>query len=1187
MNRYLITKKWSLLGLVFVAGTLYAQSNSENYVYSKTYLADPTTTNAKTSETVTYFDGLGRAKQIVSIKATPSGKDMVTPVTYDGFGRQTKNILPTPINTLNGNIHSGVTNENTANSYYGVSNAYSEKELEKSPLDRVLQQANPGDAWKLGAGHTQTFTYGTNAANEVIKFVTTTSTSTVSNVTTISTALPVGSLGFYGQGRFYKNTITDEDGNPVTQFTNGRGQTILIRRTDGTQNIDTYYVYNDYGQKAFVIPPKAVKQIVQNANKVTADILNELCYQYRYDGQGREVEKKLPGKGWELTIYDKQDRAVLYQDAVLGTVNNNFGSKGWIFTKYDEFDRVVYTGFLSSSATRQSLQNTLNTLATNASNNEKRTSTFFNQQGIDIYYDKLAYPTANFVVLSVNYYDSYPRDAPAVIPEKILDQYVLLATFGTSNTTSTKSLKTASYLKNIEDDKWTKTYHYYDFKGRQIATKTTNHLEGYTNKEFKLDFSGLATESYTYHKRTPTDTEVKIKESFIYDNGKRILKQYHQVDNLAEELLAENTYNDLGQLTKKKTGNTTGIPLQSIDYTYNIRGWLTSINNPNNQQSFTGKLFGLQIKYDNPTNALAGIAKFNGNISQTDWKTTNDGVLRRYTYGYDKLDRLASATYAKPGSTVENTMAYDEWAWYDENGNIRHIDRYGGMDGNQAQMIDELEYEYVGNRLVKAFDNIPNPSGYPSGGNDISYDLNGNMIDHKDKNINKIIYNYLNLPINVDMVQGGGFGIPGEGNRIGFKYKADGVKVEKNTDYVNPYSTDITNTNYLDGFQYERRYTKVSTSQTATDSGYLLQFFPTSEGYFDFQKKRYIYNYEDQVGNVRLSYYKNALGQAVIDKENNYYPFGLEHSGYNSGTSQLPTYRYGYNRKEKQNETGWNDYGGRMYNSDLGRWLSPDLLSEEFSDVSTYNYALNNPLRYKDPDGNAPEDAIDGDGCCQHLKGFALTMVDNVIGSNFRNTYASNSESYRNGVNNAHGASIALGAFMIIDGGANIGGGTAGLVASGTASATGVGTVPGGIGAAASGIAIAKGTAELAGAGYLLKNTINHMKSDNSKSNSGENAKSLIRSGRAGKQDRLKQLSEDPKLGKADKGWIKSEINQIKNGKRKTIRNPPGKDLAHERGREAAKGYSYEYSNLQNRKDHRNQHKYDNGGRKNKERPVN
>lgn len=92
--------------------------------------------------------------------------------------------------------------------------------------------------------------------------------------------------------------------------------------------------------------------------------------------------------------------------------------------------------------------------------------------------------------------------------------------------------------------------------------------------------------------------------------------------------------------------------------------------------------------------------------------------------------------------------------------------------------------------------------------------------------------------------------------------------------------------------------------------------------------------------------------------------------------------------------------------------------------------------------------------------------------------------------------------------------------------------------------------------------------------------------GRAGKQLRLRELADDPKLGKADRGWLKQEINAINNGNRKNIRNPPGKDLAHERGREAAKGYSYKHSNLQERKLHRLQHKYDNFGRSNKERPI-
>jgi RHS repeat-associated protein len=88
--------------------------------------------------------------------------------------------------------------------------------------------------------------------------------------------------------------------------------------------------------------------------------------------------------------------------------------------------------------------------------------------------------------------------------------------------------------------------------------------------------------------------------------------------------------------------------------------------------------------------------------------------------------------------------------------------------------------------------------------------------------------------------------------------------------------------------------------------------------------------------------------------------------------------------------------------------------------------------------------------------------------------------------------------------------------------------------------------------------------------------------GRSGRQAKLRELATDPKLGRADKGWINQEINSINRGQRKSIRNPPGKDLAHERGRESAKGYGYEYSNLQERNLHRLQHKYDNFGRKNK-----
>ncbi|TLX25400.1 RHS repeat-associated core domain-containing protein [Chryseobacterium indologenes] len=931
-------KKFLFLFIMAVYSQLSGQlSPTENYIQSIACLNEDCT---RKSEAVTYYDGLGRPKQIVNVKVTPTGKDLVIPITYDGFGRRTKEILPTPINTLNSAIHSGVTNESAANSFYGVSNAYAEKEFENSPLDRVLQQAHAGDSWKINSGHTQKMKYEANNANEVLKFVTNTQWVNGATSSAISLATDTNSEnGNYKAAQLYKTTITDEDGNPVIQFKNGRGQILLIRNTDGTQDIDTYYVYNEYNQKAFVIPPKAVKLIKNNGNIVTQDILDDLCYQYRYDGQDREVEKKLPGKGWQYIVYDKQDRPVLAQDAVLRTVNNNFNTRGWLFTKYDEFGRVVYTGFFANTATRQAMQSALNNMSANAGNNERRSRAPFNSQGIDIYYDKQGFPTGSMTVLTLNYYDTYPVEAPA-IPTTVLGQYTLPQTLDANNHASTNSLQVASYVKNIDDNNWTKTYTYYDSRARPVALKTVNHLGGYTNKEFKLDFTGLVEESYTYHKKTPNDTEVKVKERFVYDNQNRILKQYHQVDNLQEELLAENTYNEIGQQINKKTGNTTGTPLQSIDYTYNIRGWLTSINNPNNPASFNNKLFGFELKYDNPASPAFATAKYNGSISEFDWKTANGNTLRRYGYKYDKLDRLTDASYLEPLATVPVTNGYGEFLTYDENGNIQTLKRYQSYN-NTAMLIDDLVYSnYKGNQLINVTDNSSNNLGYPIGGNTIAYDLNGNMINHVDKGITNISYNYLNLPKDVLFSQ--------NNSNIKLYYRADGVKLKKAFTYLNPRSGFILteDTDYLDGFQYF--------GQGSSNS---LQFFPTSEGYYDYEKKRYVYNYSDIWGNVRLAYY-NSNNTATIDREMNYYPFGLEYQGYNGTNTQTPNYTYGFQGQERQKETGWGSFKWRNNIPELGRFFNIDPLAEK--------YTYNSPFAFQ-------ENKI---GLGRELEGLEMTSFD-------------------------------------------------------------------------------------------------------------------------------------------------------------------------------------------------------------------
>lgn len=887
---------------------------NENYIYTREYLVPTTTSDGslKQIQRIQFFDGLGRPKQTVSIKSTSSGKDLVTHIPYDNFGRQVDNWLPVPMASQNGNIHANV--ESSTNTYYqsnGINDTYPylHKNVENSPLDRILSQKNPGGDWQ---NKPVTYTYDANVDGEVKKYATTTIWENGATKSDINLS------GNYSVGQLYKNSVKDEDGHETIEFKNAQGQTILIRKVlSPTENADTYYVYNEYNQLAFVIPPKASVEVLSTT------LLDHLCYEYRYDGKNRLVEKKLPGKGWEQMVYNKKDQIILSRDTNLKNGIPNFiENEAWVFTKYDKFGRVVYTGISRDGTSRQNIQNYVDDQPVVGSYETRGGSLTLN--GMTIEYSNSSYPTNLSKLLSVNYYDTYPQGAPS-FPTQILGQNVL--TQDPQNMISTKSMATASYVKNIEDDNWTKSYTYYDSKGRIIGGHTINHLGGYTKTESFLKFSGKPDYTYTYHKRSANDSEVSIKENFEYDHQERLVRHWSQVNGGTQELLAENLYNDLGQIQTKNVGNTTGNPLQSINYNYNIRGWLSKINDP---ASLGNRLFAYELRYNNPNNQFSGTAKYNGNISQVSWITQNDSVLRNYSYDYDPLNRLKEGRFWDAMNLEREE--YFEQLTYDLNGNIKTLLRRGRQfPGYTApEVMDDLEYQYENNGLSNKLSYLKEIgtgnaiNGYPlSSGNTggtIPYDLNGNMTSQADKGISSIVYNYLNLPNQILSVQG----------NTSYTYRADGVKIKK---VIGAKTTD-----YVDGFQYENN---------------LLKFIPTTEGYYNFENNKYIYNYVDHLGNVRLSYTNNGSGAEILE-ENNYYPFGLKHEGYNQLTGN-PTYQYKYNGKELQ-ENGMYDYGARFYMPDIGRWGVVDPLAEVNRAWSPYRYAYNNPLRFIDPDGRLEGD---------------------------------------------------------------------------------------------------------------------------------------------------------------------------------------------------------------------------------------
>jgi len=973
-------KKISLLiyGLLCLGGNGFGQTLTENYVLSTTYLNENKT---KKLQSVQYVDGLGRAKQSIAIKANPAGKDFVIPVEYDNYGRKAKNYLPMPVNSQNGNmqpIDGDDVNSYYENIYGDVPNAYSETVFDNSPLNRVKESAFPGGDWRKAPPNQKTpaktvkYDYDSNStADGVIKKY-------------ISPTITPSS---YSNNELYRFKTTDEDGNVKYSFQDKRGHIILERRINiklednSEEKIDTYYVYNQYDQLTYIIPPLAAAKTI-----LTPGDERDLCYKYIYDQKNRLIEKKLPGKNEEYMVYDKQDRLIFYQDGKLATINNTFGAKGWLFTKYDQFNRVVYTGFVASNDVRSVVQNLVDTSA-NINNNESRITTPVNYTGLDLYYSNNAFPTTITKLLSVNYYDTYPVGTPS-ITSPVLGQPILGQDAQASNI-SIKGFPTASFVKNIEDDKWTKSYNWYDTRGRSIVTQTNNHLSGFTKTESELDFAGLLKKTITKHSRNNfTTAMVTVEETFTYNPQNYLTKYEHEVVGRSpKETLAEYTYNDLGQVIEKKVGGT-GVPLQTVNFNYNVRGWLTDINDIGTVETTDADdLFAYRIRYTEtqglevPNLSYSSYKvkpRYNGNIAEVDWYVKGEITSAnpyRYGYVYDGLDRLKAGFYQNPQgrSRGDNHEIIEE---YDLNGNIKRLKRFAKKSKSIIPAkIDDLVYTYSGNKVIKIDDNplgIPNPSGYEGGGGLIQYDVNGNMTVMPDKGITDISYNFLNLPVSVSQ----------RGNETLYSYRADGSKFKREFTLNNAEGSNKTTTEYFGGFHYTpssaiamgRALEETDESTVAVktagqeeifqdsriDTGNAvpqpqlimsLSFFPTSEGFYDYRNKQYIYQYKDQVGNIRLSYAKNATTNEIdIVDRNDYYPFGMSFYQGSEFSAVGSPLNYKFGGKELQ-ESGFYDFGARNYMPDVGRWFGADPLAELAPDLSPYRYAFNNPISFTDRTG--------------------------------------------------------------------------------------------------------------------------------------------------------------------------------------------------------------------------------------------
>ncbi len=422
----------------------------------------------------------------------------------------------------------------------------------------------------------------------------------------------------------------------------------------------------------------------------------------------------------------------------------------------------------------------------------------------------------------------------------------------------------------------------------------------------------------------------------------------HQMNSQPAETIVYNIYNELGQLERKgmdvtSPSDTSPQALQIVDYTYNIRGWLTKINSATLSG---GDLFGMELIYNDGLSALGGTAKFNGNISAIKWQVSGDNQ-RNYGFQYDGLNRITKADYAEGSSYNVNDDRYNVMGanWnpisYDKNGNILSLWRKGENSGTSTFTygdIDQLSYSYTGNQLTAVNDaisdigNLDFKDGNSTGSNEYAYDSNGNMTCDDNKGITSITYNEFNLPTEINL---------GSGKIIKYFYNAEGVKLKKEV-YTN--TSSLTGGNVYQGsFVYDKDNS--SLEYALFDEGRLVE----SSGTYKYQ-----YFLKDHLGNTRVTFEDaNDDNTPEIIQQDHYYPYGMNFAGVSSGVSANPKNFYKYNGKELQEDHGlnWYDYGARFYDPQLGRWHAIDPLAEKYSSFSPYHYAYNNPLLFIDPNG--------------------------------------------------------------------------------------------------------------------------------------------------------------------------------------------------------------------------------------------
>ena len=633
MKRFIV-----LLISMIAACTVSAQVSTQNYICSRKMLNN---TGSSHVDDISYFDGLGRPFQSVNktVQNNVTKQRLATLLEYDYYGRETNMWLPTSVMADYVEVN---TFRNTAvgSSGYNDSYPYSQSIYEASPLNRPLQQYGAGKLWHSNNRAVRTeYLVNASDSDRACKFYTV-------NGTSLS-----GGTEFYAANLLNVIKTTDEGNNVSYTFTDKLGRIVLTRQMNGTEAHDTYYVYNDKGNLCFVLQPMY---------QTTADI--ELyAFEYKYDGHGNCIWKKLPGAEYIEYVYDNYDRMTYSQDG------NQRKNNRWMYYQYDAMGRPSGQGECTEK---------------NRDSNPV--------QHIRSYYD-------GYYILSQSGFNN---------PD-----------FPKGNTSYIKGRLAGSIISVLGSGSKIYIAYFYDIKGRVMQETRSNLLGGHDVTITTYTFTDKPATVTHIHTASGKNTWIEVY-TYSYDHADRISKVQHTLGGTTITLY-DATYDDLGRLkTKSLHGSTTN----KLTYTYNLRGWLTGITGTRLTQNlyyntgvgtakYNGSISSMTWKAGNESTVRGykftydGLDRLlNGTYGEGEQLNSNSGRYSENVTGYDKNGNITGLErYGRSGSS---SYGMCDALTYTLNGNqmIRVDDQVSIGAGNDetdfkdaVKQANEYTYDANGN----------------------------------------------------------------------------------------------------------------------------------------------------------------------------------------------------------------------------------------------------------------------------------------------------------------------------------------------------------------------------------------------------------------------------------------------------------------------------------------------------------